>query len=116
VNVRGHHPAKPVKAATKTTHGFKKKTGRYIGIKTRSRPYDGLLIHLPDLVTCPACGEQSNDIVYCLACGRTWMAVCGHGSELEEDGHTGVNIAELRRVKGDGELHVIPLVFTTRED
>ena len=41
----------------------------YIAIKNRGSLYGGLLVHLPELLTCPACGEESNDVVFCLDCG-----------------------------------------------
>ena len=100
---------------TKTDHGFKRVLGRYIIIK-HERRYHGLLMHLPDLITCPDCGEESNDIVYCVECGRTWINECGHGSEVTEEGHRGINIAELRRRKGDGELHAYPMIFRGAEE
>ena len=116
VKVKGHHPTEPIKPDSKTEHGFRKTPERYISIKTRGRLYGGLLIHLPDLVTCPVCGDQSNDIILCFECGKIWIADCDHGSELEGDSHKGVDLGELRRAEGNGELHVFPVVFRKRED
>ena len=107
VQVDGRHPGP--KQHTRT-HGYTKKEGRYIEI-TRGRRYHGLLVHLPDSVFCPECGEESDDIVLCLDCGRVWMGLCEHGAEIGDDQHRGVNLAELRRGDGDGELHVLPLTF-----
>ena len=127
VEVNGHHPASLGVEAHKKDgggqgerqqrnsrqqrdHGFPKVPGRYIDI-ARGRRYHGLLIHLPDSVICPECEDESDDIVLCLDCGVIWMGECGHGGEIGNDQHRGVNLAELPRGKGNGELHVLPLTF-----
>lgn len=115
VAMEGHHPREPFKVESKTDHGFPKVLGRYIGMERQGRRYQGLLVHLPDQVVCPVCKEETNDVVFCLDCGKCWIADCGHGSELSEESHEGINLGELRRKKGDGELHVFPMVFRRRD-
>lgn len=114
VQVRGHHPAEPKKAVRqhrgKRDHGFRKTPGRYIEIKL-GRRYHGLLVHLPDPVFCPRCGEESDDVIFCLDCGSCWIGACGHGGEVGDDRHRGFNLGELKRGKGYGDLHVLPLTF-----
>lgn len=114
IQVNGHHPETLTRVLTQRRgtrdHGFTKKPGRYIEIE-RGRRYHGLLIHLPDPVFCPYCGLESADLVFCLDCGNCWIGDCGHGGEVGDEGHRGINLAELRRGKGEGDLHVLPLTF-----
>ena len=70
-----------------------------------------MLVHLPDRAVCSVCQDESNDIVFCFDCGKVWMAEFRHGGKLEGDSHKGINLGELRRVTGEGDLHVIPLMF-----
>ena len=110
VPMNGHHPGESAPRPKTRDHGFSTDPGRHIDMPI-GRRYGGLFVHLPDTVTCPACSKVSDDVVFCLDCGRCWIADCGHGSELEEDGHRGFSLGELKRGKGNGELHVFPLMF-----
>ena len=68
-----------------------------------------LAVHLPDNVECPECGEVQAHITFCLKCGAAWMGSCGHGNEVVDGRHQGIDLKQLRRTRGDGYLHVVPL-------
>ena len=66
-------------------------------------------IHLPYRLVCPVCNEEQPHITFCLDCGAAWMGECGHGGDVREGRHEGIDLKPLRRTTGDGHLYVLPL-------
>ena len=66
-------------------------------------------VHLPFGVVCPVCGEEQPHVTFCLDCGAAWMGTCGHGGEVVDGRHHGIDLKQLHRTEGDGKLYVFPL-------
>ena len=66
-------------------------------------------IHLPFNLACPRCDLEQSHIVLCVDCGAIWMGECGHGGEVAENRHQGVDLAALEKHPGDTHLYVYAL-------
>ena len=63
-------------------------------------------VHLPVNVVCPCCGLEQAHITFCTHCGAVWMGTCGHGGDVVDDRHQGVDLGALERRPGDGHFYV----------
>ena len=66
-------------------------------------------VHLPHSVECPVCGKEQHTVVFCLDCGKAWMSECGHGGEVEDGRHKGIDLKVIERGEGDDLLYVFSM-------
>ena len=63
-------------------------------------------VHLPVNVVCPCCSLEQAHVTFCTHCGAVWMGDCGHGGDVVDERHQGVDLGALERRPGDGHFYV----------
>ena len=88
-----------------------------MGVVVGDNPVElpNLGVHLPYSVVCPVCGEEQHLVKFCLDCGAAWMGECGHGAEVENERHKGIDLKTIERGDGDDLLYFFSMEANDEE-